>query len=151
MTPLDFAKYSAVGSVISGIGGAYAESQSYKIKKYQAQTRAKIAKMEGEASSLMLQRQFNKQMASDVVMAAAQGRSGPSVTGIARAAAQQLNWDQDFTKLSAEIEEKGYQSQVAQYGRAAGAALLGGTLGKITGGMMDYQKSLYAIGDKKEG
>mgnify|MGYP000503973946 FL=1 len=148
MTPLDYAKYSSIGSVVSGIGGAFAESQSYKIKKYQAQTRAKISKMQGEADSLMLQRQFNKTMASNTVMAAAQGRSGGSVEGIATAAQQQLNWDQDFTKLSAEIEEKGYQAQATQYGKAAGASLIGGSLGAVTGGYMDYQKSLYKIGDK---
>lgn len=148
MTPLDFAKYSAIGSTISGIGSAYAQSQSYKIKKYQAQTRAKMAKMEGEASALMLQQQFNKQMASNAVMAAAQGRSGGSVEGIATAAAQQLNWDQDFTKLSAEIEESGYQAQARQYGMAASSSLLGGTLDAVGGGYMDYQKSLYQIGDK---
>lgn len=150
MTPLDYAKYSAIGSVIAGIGGAYAESQSYQIKKYQAQTNAKIAKMQGEASSLMLQQQFNKQMASNVVMAAAQGRRGGSVEQIGMAAEQQLNWDQDFAKLSAQIEESGYMSQAKQYGMAASSALLGGATGEILGGAMDYGRSLYQIGGKKE-
>ncbi len=148
MTPQDYAKYSAIGSAITGIGSAFADSQSYKIKKYQSQTNAKIAKMKGEADSLQLQRQFNKTMASNAVMAAAQGRRGVSVEGVAQAAQQQLNWDQDFTKLSAEIEESGYQSQAAQYGKAASASLLGGSIGAITGAGMDYQKSLYTIGDK---
>ena len=148
MTPLDYAKYSSIGSVISGIGGAYAQSQSYQIKKYQAQTRAKIAKMEGEAAALQMQQQFNKQMASNAVMAAAQGRSGGSVEQIGMAAQQQYNWDADFTKLSAQIEESGHRSQATQYGRAASTSLIGGTLDAIGGGYMDYQKSLYQIGDK---
>ena len=148
MTPLDYAKYSGIGSVISGIGGAFADSQSYKIKKYQAQTRAKIAKMQGEADSLMLQRQFNKTMASNTVMAAAQGRSGGSVEGIAQAAEQQYNWDADFTKLSAQLQESGYQSQAQQYGNAASSALVGGSLGAITGGFQQMGQSLYTIGNK---
>ncbi len=148
MTPLDYAQYSSIGSVITGIGSAFADSQSYQIKKYQSQTRAKIAKMQGEADSLQLQRQFNQTMASNTVMAAAQGRSGGSVEGVAQAAQQQLNWDQDFTKMSAEIEESGYRSQATQYGKAATGSLIGGSFDAVVGAGMDYQKSLYTIGDK---
>ena len=148
MTPLTMAGLSAIGSIFSGIGSAYAQSVSYDIQKIQARTAAKIAKMQGEADSLAMHRQLNKTLASNTVMAAAQGRSGGSVEGIASAATQQYNWDADFDKLSAEIEQGGYESQAAQYGAAASTALIGGSLSAISGGMMDYSESLYKIGDR---
>ena len=104
--------------------------------------------MQGEADALQLQRQFNQTMASNTVMAAAQGRSGGSVEGIAQAAEQQYNWDADFTKLSAQLQESGYQSQAQQYGNAASSALVGGSLGAITGGFQQMGQSLYTIGNK---
>ncbi len=151
ITPEQYAIGSGVGSIITGIGGAYAKSQSYKVQKYQAETRAKIAKMQGKADALQLQRQFNQTMASNTVMAAAQGRRGGSVEQIGMAAEQQFNWDADFTKLSAQIEESGYRAQASQYGMAAGTALMGGAAGAISGGLQDIGTSLYQIGDKKEG
>ena len=148
MTPQTLAQLSGVGSIIAGVGGAYAKSVQYDVKKMEAKTRAKIAKMEGEAAALTLQRQFNQTMASNVVMAAASGRTGESVAGIARAAGEQYRWDADFTRLSAQIQESGYQAQAEQYGLAAKTALIGGGLGAISKGLMTMEKSLYTIGDK---
>lgn len=150
ITPEQYAIGSGIGSMITGIGSAFAKSEGYKVQKYQAETRAKIAKMQGKADALQLQRQFNQTMASNTVMAAAQGRSGGSVEGISRAAQQQFNWDADFTQLSAQIEESGYRAQASQYGTAASTALIGGAAGAISGGLQDIGKSLYQIGDKKD-
>ena len=148
ITPGQYATGAGYASIISGIGSAYAQSAQYDVQKYQAQTRAKMAKMQGEADALQLQRQFNQTMASNVVMAAAQGRSGGSVEQIGMAAQQQFNWDADFTRLSAQLQESGYQAQAAQYGAAASTALIGGSLGAISGGLSTMGKSLYTVGDK---
>jgi len=145
--PKTLAQASAISSVVAGIGSAYAQSSQYKIQQIQAKQRAEIAKMQGEADSLNLLRDFNKTMASNVVMAAAQGRSGGSVEAIASAAEAQYNWDTDFTKLSAEIQSRGYQAQAAQYGIAGTQAMVGGTLGTIQKGLQTYATSLYKIGD----
>jgi len=148
LTPEQRAIYSGIGGIAAGIGGAYMKSVQYDIQKMEAKTRAKIAKMQGEADALTLQRQFNQTMASNVVMAAAQGRTGPSVIGIARAAEAQFRWDVDFTRLSAQIQESGHQAQAVQYGIARKTALIGGGLGAVAGGLMGMEKSLYEIGDK---
>jgi len=148
MTPASLAQISGISSIAAGIGSAFAKSSQYDIQKIQAKTRAKIAKMQGEADALNLQRQFNQTMASNVVMAAAQGRSGGSVEQMARAGEEQYRWDADFTRLSAQIQESGYQAQATQYGAAASTALIGGSLGAISGGLTTMGKSLYTIGDK---
>ena len=145
--PKTLAQISSIGSVITGIGSAYAQSSQYKIQQIQAKQKAEVAKMQGEADSLNLLRDFNKTMASNIVMAAAQGRSGGSVEQIASAAEAQYNWDADFTKLSAEIQAGGYQAQAAQYGIAGTQAMVGGTLGTIQKGLQTYATSLYKIGD----
>lgn len=142
-----FAQASAIGSAITGIASAYAQSASYDIQKYQAQTQAKIAKMQGEADALAMNRALNKTLATNTVMAAAQGRSGGSVDQMASAATQQFNWDADFAKMSAKIEEQGYKAQARQYGNASSASLIGGSLGSVSGSLMDYGESLYKIGD----
>ena len=148
LTPQQRATYSGIGSIAAGIGGAYAKSVQYDVQKMQAETRAKIAKMQGEADALTLQRQFNQTMASNVVMAAAQGRTGGSVAQIAAAGEEQFRWDADFARLSAQIQESGYQAQAAQYGIAGKGALIGGGLGAVAGGLMGMEKSLYTIGGK---
>jgi len=148
LTPQQRATYSGIGSIVAGIGGAFAKSVQYDVQKMQAKTRAKIAKMQGEADALTLQRQFNQTMASNVVVAAAQGRTGESVAGISRAAEKQFRWDADFTRLSAQIQESGYQVQATQYGIAGRTALIGGVLGAISKGLMTMEQSLYTIGDK---
>jgi len=146
MTPQTYATYSGVGSIISGIGSAYAQSQQYKIQQIQAKTRANIAKMQGKQESLSMLRMFNKGMASNAVMAAAQGRSGGSVEAIAQASEQQYNWDINTVELNAELQARGYQSQAAQYGAASSQAMVGGSLGAVSGGLMDMGTSLYKIG-----
>jgi len=146
MTPLSFARAGAIGSVLTGIGSSFAQSSQYKIQEMQSRTMAKVAKLEGEAQALQLHHRYNKTMASNVVMAAAQGRSGASVEAMAGAARQQFNWDADFTRLAADIEAHGHQSQAAQYGIAAESAMMGGSLSAIQGGLQQYATSLYKIG-----
>ncbi len=126
--------------------GSIAASNSMKVQKYQAETRAKIAKLNGKATALNLTNDFNKSMASDAVIAAAQGRSGGSVAGIARAAEAQYNWDVDFAELSAQIQESGYTAQATQYGMASKQTLLGGALGAIGGAATTYYDTMGKIG-----
>ena len=130
----------------SSFMGSIAASNSMKVQKYQSETQAKIAKLNGKATALNLTNDFNKSMASDAVMAAAQGRSGGSVAGIARAAEAQYNWDVDFAELSAKIQESGYTAQAAQYGMGARQTLLGGALGAVGGAATTYYDTMGKIG-----
>ena len=147
--PKTLAGAGAIGSAITGIASSFAQSSQYKVQQIQARSRARVAKMQGEADALQLQQRFNQTMASNAVMAAAQGRSGASVEAIAGAAERQYNWDADFTKLSAEIQAGGYEAQAAQYGIAGGGmATLGSAAGAVQKATQSYATSLYKIGDK---
>ena len=146
-TPGVMAGIGAVGSIASGIGSSYASSAQYKIAKSQASVNAKIAKVQGEADALNLLRQFNQTQASNVVMAAAQGRSGGSVSAVASAARTQYQWDADFTKLSSQIQQVGYKGQEAQYSLASKQAMIGGTLSSVADTAMNVGTALYKIGD----
>ena len=133
---------SAASDVLGSISGYYGS----KAQKYQAQTNAKIVKMQGKATALNLTEQYNKSRASDVVMAAAQGRRGGSVEGIARAAEAQYNWDMDFAEMSAQIQELGYSAQAQQYDVGATQSLLGGAIGAIGGAATTYYDTMGKIG-----
>lgn len=132
----------AVGSTILG---GIASKNSYKIQKYQAQTNAKLAAMKGKETAMNLSMEFNKSMASDMVMAAAQGRRGGSVEAIASAAEKQYNWDVDYAKFSAKLQESGFTSQASQYGMAGKQSLLGSFV-KAAGQAGNYMSQASAIG-----
>ena len=124
-----------------------------KISAIQSKTAAAQAKMEGNYQAMEMQASFNQTMASNAVMSAAQGRSGGSVAGIARASESQLQWDLDFTKLSSDIKEGGYEAQAAMtkasanpYEGASSMALIGGISNAVVGSGMQISQSLYKIG-----
>lgn len=146
MTPSTGAGIGSIGSAISGIGSAYAQKAQYDIEAMNAKANARVAKIQGEADSLQLLKDFNKTMASNAVISAAQGRSGGSVTQIAQAAEAQYNWDSDFTKLSAQIQSSGYIAQAEQKKIAGKQAFIGGSLSSIGGSTQQYGTSLYKIG-----
>lgn len=149
----------SVGNLAHGltaIGSAYLGYQqrkmatedrasSYRIKAIQASVKAQQAKLQGKADILQMQTKFNRTMASNVVMSAAQMRSGGSVEAMASAAKEQFNWDVDFTELSAEIEATGSISQATQYGIAADATK-SATLADMASTVVDVGTSLYSIG-----
>ena len=134
------------GMAASSMIGSIAASNSMKAQKYQSETRAKIAKMNGKATALNLTEDYNRGRASDIVMAAAQGRSGGSVAGIARAAEAQYNWDVDFAELSAQIQETGHTAQAQQYGVASTQTLLGGAMKSFGGAALNYYDTMGKIG-----
>ena len=142
---------SGVGSAIAGIGSAYAQSTQYKIQEMQARTNEALSKMQGNKASLDLLKDFNKTMASNAVISAAQGRTGPTVSAVSSAAESQYNWDSDFTKLSSDIEAKGYSAQAKQYDIASTTSLIGGALSSIGGASSNVGYNLYSIGGSTKG
>lgn len=119
--------------------GAKAAASEAKITQYKYEVDSKLAKMNSNKIALDLTRQFNNTMASNAVIAAAQGRSGGSVEAIGRAATAGYNWDIDFAELSRDIQTKGLDSMALgakqaskEYQKSAipsmlGTALVGGT------------------------
>jgi len=138
----------AAGSALTSMAASYAKGAEYKIQQYQAETNAKIAAMQGRKTAMDLSSAFNKSMASDVVMAAAQGRRGGSVQAVAGAAEKQFNWDVDFAAMSANIQETGYLGQAEQYGMAGKYAQ---GAGMLSAGMQSATKSYvqYSLLKKK--
>lgn len=154
-TWMDSVGYMAHGAM--AIGSAYLSYQqskeaaasrasSYRIQQIQAKTMEYQAKVQAKADIMQLQTQFNRVMANNAVMAAAQGRRGGSVEQIAKAAEAKFNWDKDFTKLSSEIQSGGYKAQAEQYALAANTASTGKDVA-FSKMMMDVGTSLYSIGD----
>lgn len=137
---------SAGAQGLANINKAMVESASYKVQSMQAGTSARMARLQGDRDALSLIQQFNKSMASDTVMAAAQGRSGGSVSAIASASEAQFNWDSDFTELSAKIREEGYLAQKKQAEIASDYAMIGGITSALTGAGASAASSLYSIG-----
>ncbi len=139
----------AIASVASSALGSIAGSYGAKAQKYQAETNAKIAKMQGKNVALSLSQEYNKSRASDVVMAAAQNRRGGSVEGIARASEQQYNWDVDYAEMSANLQESGLEAQAKQYDIASKQTLLGGALGAVAQGA-NYYDTMGKIGGSSQ-
>lgn len=102
--------------------GAKAQASMFKVQEYKYETESKLAKMSGNFRSMQLQRDFNNTMASNAVMAAAQGRRGGSVEAIGSAAESQLNWDMEFSELSRDIQTKGLDSMAVSSSKASSSA-----------------------------
>lgn len=152
---MDFKTASVIGGISSGvasIGASIARSAAYDVERINAKTNAKIAALQGKADVLSLKRQFNKSMASNAVIGAAQGRRGGSVAQIASAAESQFNWDANFVKMQADMQESGFNAQAEQLKIASDSALVGGTLKSISSTATNIGTSLYSIGKstKKE-
>lgn len=157
-TPVSTGMGAAGYASVAGLGiqvaqsyfGAKAAASEAKITQYKYEVDSKLAKMNSNKVALDLTRQFNNTMASNAVIAAAQGRSGGSVEAIGRAATAGYNWDMDFAELSRDIQTKGLDSMAlgarqasVEYSKSAipsmlGTALVGGT-------------KLYSIGGSTRG
>lgn len=130
--------------------GAKAAASEAKITQYKYEVDSKLAKMNSNKIALDLTRQFNNTMASNAVIAAAQGRSGGSVEAIGRAATAGYNWDVDFAELSRDIQTKGLDSMALgardasrEYQKSAIPSMLGTA---VVGGA-----KLYSIGGSTRG
>ena len=149
-SPSGAAGISAIAGGVSAIGSAWASSSAYKVKEIETEMAARAAKLQGAADILSLQQNFNKTMASNAVMGAAQGRRGGSVDAVASAAEAKFNWDSDFTEISANIRANGYDAQAAQYDIAASQAFIGGSISAISGSALDMAEDLYSIGSSSK-
>lgn len=99
--------------------GTKAAASQYKVEQYKYETDAKIAKMNSKNVALQLSRDFNNTMASNAVIAAAQGRSGATAEAVGRAAETQYNWDINFAELSRDIQSRGLESMALSAKTAA--------------------------------
>jgi len=151
---------SSIGAGLAQYGQSMVQSASYGIQQndafvgaFSAQVQQRASRLQGKADVLALTKDFNKSMASDAVMGAAQNRKGGSVAAVASAAQSQYDWDKDFTEMSTKIAESGYKSQyIAEMGRAeqagiaADAAKKIGMSSAIGSTLSSVGSSLYSIG-----
>jgi len=147
----------AIGSTISSLSGIYMQGVQNEIagynrdiERYRAKTNAAIAKVQGKQTALALNNAFNKTMASNAVLSAAQMRRGGSVTQIANAAEDQYNWDLDFADMSNKIQEIGLDALASykQYTPSMGETMAGG-VGKAMAPLQSYTQNMSLIGGIK--
>jgi len=127
---------------VQAIGQANQREAQIRIEKANAKVQAAQTKMQGNLYGMNLQKNFNKSMASDVVMAASQHRRGGSVEAMARAAEKQFNWDMDFAELSTEIQMMGANANIASLDSAQKSAFGQGILNAGISAFTTYEKSL---------
>lgn len=126
---------------------AKAESQGKIIQMKRTsdlKAQGRIAGLQADYTAANLKREFNRTMASNAVIAAAQGRSGGSVEQIASAAEAQYNWDADFSQLSAEYQELGINAQIKDSSQAEGQLKENSMFNKALGGVTLASKA-YSI------
>ena len=123
------------------IGQANQDAAAARINAAQSKTAAAIARMEASRAALSLQMNFNKRMGADAVTAASQNRRGGSVDAIANAAAQSLDWDLAFAKLSGDINFSNRIAESSSYSTAGQTAQSAGYLSAGVSLFSDYQKS----------
>jgi len=123
------------------IGKANQKASQLRIQKANAKTQAAQASLNGAVYGMQLEANFNKSMASDVVMAASQHRRGGSVEAIAQAATKQFNWDMDFANMSTEIQMMGLNANIASLDSAQNAALSEGIVNAGISAYTGYEKA----------
>jgi len=123
------------------LGKANQDAAAARINAAQSKTAASIAKMEASKTALSLQMNFNKRMGADAVVAASQNRRGGSVDAIANAAAEALDWDLGFAKLSGDINYSNRMAESSSYSTAGQVAQGAGFLSAGVSLFSDYQKS----------
>ncbi len=79
----------------------------FELQKSIARTQGKIAEFNAKTFSLGLTEDYNRQMASDVVVAAAQNRRGATVQSMANSAEDQLAWDISYAELEGQMQASG--------------------------------------------
>ena len=128
-------------AIVGAIGAANQKKSQLKIQRANAGVAAAQAKLNGQVYGMQLEANFNRAMASDVVMAASQHRRGGSVQAIAQAATKQFNWDLDFAEMSTEIQMLGANANLAALDSATSSAMSQGLLNAGIRGYTEYQKS----------
>lgn len=133
-----------------------------KTQKSSAQLAASRARLQGKLQVIGMRSNFNKTMATNAVIAAAQGRSGGSVAQIASAAEKQLDWDIDLAKMDSEIqaiesvkngyasntEAFNYQMQALGYGSSAKSYSLSSGYSKSSANSQALQSFVSDVGTK---
>ena len=128
-------------AIVGAIGASNQKKSQLKIQRANAGVAAANAKLNGQVYGMQLEANFNRAMASDVVMAASQHRRGGSVQAIAQAATKQFNWDLDFAEMSTEIQMLGANANLAALDQATSSAMSQGLLNAGISGYTEYQKS----------
>ena len=128
-------------AIVGAIGAANQKESQLRIQKANAKVQSAQAGLNGAVYGMQLEANFNKAMASDVVMAASQHRRGGSVAAIAQAATKQFNWDMDFAEMSTEINMMGLDANLAALDSAQSAAMSEGILNAGISGYTEYQKA----------
>ena len=121
------------------IGKANQDEAVSRINAAQSKTAAAIARMEASKTALGLQMNFNRRMGADAVVAASQNRRGGSVDAIANAAAEALDWDLAFAKLSGDINYSNRMAESSSYSQAGQASQSAGYLSAGISLFNDYQ------------
>jgi hypothetical protein len=99
--------------------------------------------MNAKNTALKLNEDYNKQMASNMVIAAAQNRRGGSVQGMASAAESEYEWDLAYAAFEGDLNYLNRMSEADSAGRAADAAGIGARtslgMGLLNAGIAGYQ------------
>ena len=100
---------SVAGSAISTYKAGQANQGLYKDRARTNEESARLIELQGGEDSLNRIKSFNNTMASNAVMAAAQGRSSGSgsIDAMAKESVSQYEWDRDYSELSTEYETRG--------------------------------------------
>ena len=127
-------------AALSALSESKQNESALKIKQYETKTNAEIAKMNASMKALNLTQAYNDSMATNAVIGASQGRSGPSIQGIYSAAGQELNWDIEYNKLGTNLSYNSALNNIATMGRAIKTTRTGGLLNAVAGGYQAYDK-----------
>jgi len=130
-----------ISDAVQAIGKANQRASQLRIQKANLKVQAAQAKMNGAAYGMRLETNFNKSMASDVIMAASQHRRGGSVQAIAQAATKQFNWDMDFAEMSTEIQAMGLKANIASLDAAQKSAMGEGLVNAGISAYTSYKKA----------
>lgn len=151
MSAAGYASIAGVGiQLAQSFFGAKAAASEAKITQYKYEVDSKLAKMNSNKVALELTRQFNNTMASNAVMAAAQGRRGGSVDAIGRAATAGYNWDINFAELSRDIQTKGLDA-MAMGAKQASINYEKSAIPNMLGQAVVGGAKLYSIGGSTRG
>ena len=128
-------------AILQAVGKSNQQASALKIQKAQLGVQAATAKLDGAAYGMNLNADFNKAMASDAVIGAAQMRRGGSVAAVASAAEKKFNWDIDFAEMGTEMRVKGIDADISQYDTAIDTTATAGYASAALGAFNSYQKS----------
>lgn len=134
---------SGVASAISSIYAGKTAAIGYKMQAAARRAQASQAVSMAKMNNLKLQQQYNDAQASQIVMGAAQGRSGATLANIARVDKSNLEWDKEYMRLSGEYQSVGILADAMGYDVSAGMAKTSGLqkgLLQLASTAQDYSK-----------